>query len=88
MSLDTSPGKQTVIPKAAEGKLVACMKAAAHMGVGLTKKQIISKAAQLTSSMKLKTPFKNGVPGKDWAQGFLKRHPDISLRSYLTSWVR
>ena len=47
------------------------------MEAGLSKKQIISKAAQLTISMKLKTPFKRGVPLKDWALGFAKRHPDI-----------
>ena len=54
------------------------------MGVGLSKKQIISKAAHLTTSMKLKKPFKSGVPVKDWTLGVLKRHPDIRLRSQIT----
>ena len=45
------------------------------MGVGLTKKQIMSKAAQLTASMKLKTPFNSGVSVKDWALGFFKAPP-------------
>ena len=49
----------------------------------------LTKVAQLTASMRFKPPFKNGVPGKDWAQEFLKRHPDISLRSQtLLSTVR
>ena len=25
-------------------------------------------------------PFKNGVAGKDWLQGFMSRHPELSLR--------
>ena len=29
--------------------------------------------------MKLKTPFKSGIPGKDWLSGFWKRH-SITLR--------
>lgn len=29
----------------------------------------------------IKTPFKNGVPGKDWVAGFLKRHEDVRLRT-------
>ncbi|KAH3837050.1 hypothetical protein DPMN_110428 [Dreissena polymorpha] len=28
-----------------------------------------------------KSLFRNGVPGKDWNPGFLKRHPDVSLRT-------
>ncbi|KAJ8316516.1 hypothetical protein KUTeg_005923 [Tegillarca granosa] len=26
-------------------------------------------------------PFKTDTPGKDWIQGFLARHPDLSIRS-------
>ena len=29
----------------------------------------------------LKTTFRNGIPGKDWISGFLKRHPDLTIRS-------
>lgn len=81
VSMDTSPGKQTVFPKEVENKLATNIKEAASMGIGLSKQQIIAKAARLAQSINLRTPFRNGVPGKDWAEGFLKRHPDISLRS-------
>lgn len=37
------------------------------MVVGLSEQQMIAKAAKLAQTMKLKTLFKNGVPGKDWA---------------------
>ncbi|CAG2185477.1 unnamed protein product [Mytilus edulis] len=30
--------------------------------------------------MDLKTPFKNGIPGKDWWKGFKNRHPEVVIR--------
>lgn len=29
----------------------------------------------------IKTPFKNGKPGQKWYSSFLKRHPEISIRT-------
>ena len=76
-----SPGKQPVFSKDVEDRLAEKIKGAASMGMGLSRQQIIAKAAQLARTMKIKTPFKNGIPGKDWVDGFLRRHPDLSLRS-------
>ena len=39
------------------------------------------KVGRIARRLKLKTPFRNGVPGKDWVSGFLKRHPDLAIRS-------
>ena len=74
-----SHGKQTVFPEIVERKFAEKIKEAATMGFGLDRKQLQVKAAQLAKKMKLKTPFKSGIPGKDWLSGFLKRH-SITLR--------
>lgn len=79
--METSPGKQTVLPPEVENKLASNIKEAANMGLGMSRQQVVAKAAQIAKVMNIKTPFKNGVPGKDWVQGFFKRHADLSLRS-------
>ena len=50
-----SAGKQIVFPKAAKEKLASSIKEAVSMGVGLSKQQIIAKAAKLARTMRLKT---------------------------------
>ncbi|KAJ8297886.1 hypothetical protein KUTeg_024417 [Tegillarca granosa] len=36
--------------------------------------------AQLAARTNTRTPFKNGIPGKDWVEGFRKSHSDVTLR--------
>lgn len=43
--------------------------------------QLAAKAATLARRMSLKTPWTNGIPGKDWLSGFQKRHKDFSACS-------
>lgn len=42
--------------------------------------QLAAKAAHAARQMNLATPFKNGIPGKDWIYGFMARHPELALR--------
>ena len=39
------------------------------------------RVARLVKRFQLKTTFRNGIPGKDWISGLLKRHPDLTIRS-------
>ena len=73
-------GKSTVFLMEVENKLAGKVKEAAAKGFGLSRMQLAAKAAQLAKSLHLRTPFTNGIPGKDWISGFMNRHPDISLR--------
>ena len=76
-----TPGKKPVLPVEVESAIADKIKEAGKMGFGITRAQLCFKVARLVSSMKLSTPFRNGVPGKDWVDGFRRRHPDVSLRT-------
>ncbi|KAH3782053.1 hypothetical protein DPMN_159964 [Dreissena polymorpha] len=39
------------------------------------------KIGRIVRKLGIKSPFRNDVPGMDWIAGFLKRHPDVSLRT-------
>lgn len=78
---NASPGKQTVFPLEVENDIAQKIKEAGKMGFGITRAHLCMKVSRLAMAMKLKTPFRNGIPGKDWVDGFKKRHPDVSLRS-------
>ncbi|XP_067649060.1 uncharacterized protein [Haliotis asinina] len=66
---------------AVEDGIADQIKAAALTGFGITRRQLVLKVARICRRLKLTTPFKNDVPGKGWIAGFMKRHPDIHLRS-------
>ncbi|KAL5010141.1 hypothetical protein ScPMuIL_012446 [Solemya velum] len=75
-----SAGRPSVLPLEVENRLVEKLKIAAQQGFGLTRRMLQVRVARLVRSLKIKTPFRNGVPGKDWLAGFLARHPDLTIR--------
>ena len=50
------------------------------MGYGLTIEDIKVIAFKIADLSGRPHPFKNGRAGRDWYEGFLKRHPQLSLR--------
>ena len=60
-----TPGKKPVLPVEVESAIANKIKEAGKMRFGITRAQLCFKVARLVSSMKLSTPFRNGVPGKD-----------------------
>lgn len=53
-------------------------------GLGITHWMLAVKVTQMVTKAWIKTPFRHGVPGKDWNQGSFKRHPDVTLRTPVT----
>jgi len=49
---------------------------------GLTRSSLLSLAYQIAVRNSVKTRFNDGkqAVGKEWLNGFLKRHPEIALR--------
>lgn len=52
----------------------------ADWGLGLGKKQVLGIIADYLKSNKKSHIFVNGIPGKWWWQGFIKRNHELSLR--------
>ncbi|XP_041370288.1 uncharacterized protein LOC121384088 [Gigantopelta aegis] len=74
------PGRPPVLPPKIEEALIKKVIEAANKGFGISKKQLLLKVLRLCTSLKIKTPFKNGCPGDDWWQGLKMRHPELVLR--------
>ena len=73
-------GRPPAIPFAVENKIVASVKMAAKMGVGLSRKQILTRTYILCKRIKMQTSYPNFKAGKDWWEGVKRRHPEITLR--------
>ena len=73
-------GRPPAIPFAIENKIVASVKMAAKMGVGLSRKQILTRTYILCKRIKMQTSYPNFKAGKDWWEGVKRRHPEITLR--------
>ena len=73
-------GRPPTLPSSVEDNLVTATKRAADMGFGLSRKQLLTKTGKIVKQLKLKTSFKNGVPGKDWFLNLRKRYPGIAIK--------
>ena len=73
-------GKDTVLPQAVEIAIAQKIKTAADRGFGISFFSLNVKGRPGSQKMKLHTPFRNGVPGRDWYNGFAKRNK-LSLRT-------
>ena len=82
--VDARAGKAPVIPPQAEEALVKGALEAADTGFGVSRKQLMRidgrRAGQLCQRLNIQTPFKDGIPGKDWFLGLKARLPELSLR--------
>ena len=73
------PGRCQIIPLEVENKMANAVKEASKQGIGITRRQLLSRVGEL--SRKMKFAVNNGKPGKDWFDGFKRRHPDLSIRN-------
>ena len=73
-------GRPPTLPSRIEDNLVQATKKAADMGFGLSKRQFLAKTGRVVKQLKLKTSFRDGIPGKDWFLNLKKRHPEISIK--------
>ena len=53
----------------------------ANIGYGHTREQVSEMVKRLLDEDGRPNPFVDNYPGHDWWYGFLRRHPQISLRS-------
>lgn len=81
--IDKTAGKyQCVFNKDQEIELAVYLKDTQKRLFGLTMKELRRLACQLAVPNGCNCPFitKTKIAGEDWAQSFMKRHPELSLR--------
>ena len=78
--LQCLPGPKTIMTETEENMLRDYVIKMADMGCGLSKDDILRTAFQILEKSKRPHPFKDGLAGKSWLQGFLNRH-SLTLRS-------
>ena len=59
-------GRKPALPLELENSIVQSVKRASQLGVGVSRRQLLTRTGTLVKRLKLKTPFKNSTPGKDW----------------------
>lgn len=77
---DKKPGPNTILSEKEEENLVKWIFHCAEQGFPVTKELLIESVRLLLIQLKRKNSFANGVPGRHWYEGFLRRHNNVSKR--------
>ena len=80
LAVDARLGPSTVLTREEEDKLYQYCLDMADMGYGLTIEDIKVVGYRIVAGSGRSHPFKEGSTGRDWYEGFLRRHPQLSLR--------
>lgn len=72
-------GRTTALSSEQEAKLANGIKCLEKWGFGLSRKETLELVGRFVKDNKIKTPFKNSIPGEDWFLAFKKRHK-LSLK--------
>ena len=69
----TGSGSKTALTAEEEKDLAECITVLCEAGFSPSVDEIKSLAQDYITAKKIKTPFKDGRPGKDWFHAFMKR---------------
>ncbi|CAG4974201.1 unnamed protein product [Colias eurytheme] len=76
----TNPaGHATVLTKDEEELIVKWVLHMADIGFPVSKEELLLSVGKLVRELNRANPFKDGIPGRDWYERFLKRNPTISM---------
>ncbi|XP_049796624.1 uncharacterized protein LOC126213079 [Schistocerca nitens] len=84
ISYSSTYNKSQVVSTEEENSLCEYLKTASKLHHGLSAKSVRAFAYQFSSENKKKIPEnwkKEGKAGNDWFRGFMRRHPELSLRT-------
>jgi hypothetical protein len=74
-----SQGRPTCISREDERKLAEGLKTMEQWGFGLSRAEVLGLVGEFVTSSKIKTPFKNNIPGDEWFSSFKQRH-NLSIK--------
>ena len=75
------PGPATVLSEAEEEQLASYLIQMVDMGFGLSCETVMCLAFKIVDATQRKHSFKDQKAGRAWFDGFLQRHPKLSIRS-------
>ena len=81
VDMDCKPGPSTVLTASEEEKLSSYVVTMSDMGFGLSREDVQVMAFRLVELSGRRHPFSNGMAGRAWMDGFLHRHPRLTLRT-------
>ncbi len=73
--------RPTILTPTEEKEIVVTCQVLQELGYGLNREMVGEINSSYLADQKRKNPFKDGVPGRDWWRGFLKRWPSLSERT-------
>ncbi|VDI62466.1 Hypothetical predicted protein [Mytilus galloprovincialis] len=79
-NIEVGRGRKPALPLELENSIGKSVKRASQLGVGISRRQLLARTGTLVKKLKIKTPFKNSIPGKDWWQNLKERHTDLVIR--------
>lgn len=74
-------GPQTILTAAEEETLVQCITVLGNKGFPLTKDMLLDSVQLLMRELRRKNPFTEDRPGRHWLEGFMRRHPVLSIKT-------
>uniref|UniRef100_A0A1X7UEV0 HTH CENPB-type domain-containing protein n=1 Tax=Amphimedon queenslandica TaxID=400682 RepID=A0A1X7UEV0_AMPQE len=79
--ISARPGPSPILTIQEEKELVNWIIHMAEIGYGQCRQQVTVMVTRILDKYKRPNPFPNNIPGKDWWYAFLRRHPEITLRT-------
>ncbi|XP_065675800.1 uncharacterized protein LOC124807481 isoform X2 [Hydra vulgaris] len=80
LSVDSHPGRKTVLTSQQEKELSECLILMADWGWGFTRGEVKDLIQDFLKTNSIDTPFIDSRPSKDWLHAFLQRNPKITPR--------
>lgn len=78
VSIDGRPGPPTILTVEEEDRLCKYIVEMADIGFGLTREEI---AFRIVDEQGRKHPFRDGMAGRGWFEGFRARHSNLTIRT-------
>ena len=81
VAVGCKPGPPIVLTDVEEEKLAEYLVQMADMGFGVSREGVMGMAYTIVTKSQCKHPFSKGTAGRAWFEGFLRRHPKLTIRS-------